>query len=280
VSMKRIVNLLIQLQELHYAKLEQQASLPQSRIKNLQEAMDALIKDLPPEMASLYREIQRRYTAAVVPAADGVCSGCSMSLPTILYQEVLEGQTIEQCPACSRILYYLRGAPRQTRPDPKKIPPRPSAGIARFSSEHPMIPQINADKREYAIKEMVDFMSGAGFVESQEGLLKAVLQREDMVTTAMKYGLAFPHVRGIEGGGLTFALGLKKKGLNFAPDGRLTRIVFLIVIPSVASVFFLQLLSGLIETFREAEARKVLLSCKKPEDMWEVLIELTKETIR
>ena len=277
--MKQILDILIQLQELHYAKLEQQGSLSASRLDDLGKSVNALLKKLPPEIAELYQEIQNRYTAAVVQATEGVCSGCSMSLPTIQFQEVQEGKFLRQCPTCSRILYFRSGAPRQRKPDHRGMKPRATTGMAKFSSEQLMLPSIQADTRDGAMHEMVHFMAEAGFVENPEDLVKAVIQREEMVTTAVKYGLAFPHVRGIEGGGLTLALGLKKKGLHFAPDERLTRILFLIIIPSVASVFFLQLLSGLIETFHELDARKCILSCRTPEEMWEVLIELTRETI-
>ena len=50
----------------------------------------------------------------------------------------------------------------------------------------------------------------------------------------------------MEGGGLTLAMGLSSKGIKFGGPARsLTRIVFLIVIPSAASAFYLKLLAGL-----------------------------------
>ena len=100
------------------------------------------------------------------------------------------------------------------------------------------------------------------------------------MSTALEHGLAFPHVRGVEGAGLALSLGLKKKGLKFDPTkSRLTRIIFFIVIPSAASMFYLQLISGLIGTFREEEARKDLLGCKTSEEMWSTLNSLTQKTI-
>jgi mannitol/fructose-specific phosphotransferase system IIA component (Ntr-type) len=123
-------------------------------------------------------------------------------------------------------------------------------------------------------------MATKGFVENPENLLTAALRRESIISTALEHGLAFPHVRGVEGGGLTFSLGLKKQGLRFdGSKARLTRIIFFIVIPSAASVFYLQLLSGLIEAFREESARKKLLTCNTPEEMWTTLNTLTGKTI-
>ncbi len=143
-----------------------------------------------------------------------------------------------------------------------------------------MLPLIVAEQRDDAISELIELMATKGFVENPESLLAATLRRESIMSTALEHGLAFPHVRGVEGAGLTFSLGLKKKGLRFETSkGQLTRIIFFIVIPSAASVFYLQLISGLIETFREEKARRKLLACKTSEEMWTTLSTLTQKTI-
>ena len=152
--------------------------------------------------------------------------------------------------------------------------------MARFSSQGLMLPRIVAEDRDDAISELIQLMATKAFVENPESLLAATLRRESIISTALEHGLAFPHVRGVEGAGLTFSLGLTKKGLKFdRSKSRLTRIIFFIVIPSAASVFYLQLLSGLIETFRQERARKEILACKTPEEMWTTLNNLTQKTI-
>jgi mannitol/fructose-specific phosphotransferase system IIA component (Ntr-type) len=45
------------------------------------------------------------------------------------------------------------------------------------------------------------------------------------------------------------------------------------------SVFYLQVLAGLIKAFQGEGARKKLLACKTPEEMWTTLKGLTKKTI-
>jgi mannitol/fructose-specific phosphotransferase system IIA component (Ntr-type) len=119
-----------------------------------------------------------------------------------------------------------------------------------------------------------------GYIENADVVTDLALKREAIIGTAVEHGLAFPHVRDVEGGGLTLALGLKEKGLNFgAPDEKLTKIIFLIVIPAPASAFYLRLLAGLVRTFAETEARKTLLECETPAQMWKVLTKLTRATI-
>ena len=95
------------------------------------------------------------------------------------------------------------------------------------------------------------------------------LNRESMASTAVDHALAFPHVRGVEGGGLTLTLGIHKKGIKFDPSSRkLTRIFFFMVIPTAASAFYLKLLAGLTQAFRKEENRERLLEAKTEEDLW------------
>ena len=58
-------------------------------------------------------------------------------------------------------------------------------------------------------------MGEGGFVEDTATVTELALRRRAIVSTAVEHGLAFPHVRDVEGGGLTFAVGLKEKGLDF-----------------------------------------------------------------
>jgi len=277
--MDRIIKQLIQLQELHFTLLEQRTLVPKAQLADLENSIRTLMADLPPDIAKLFRGLRKRYDAAVVPETKGTCSACGISLPTSLTGEILAKKGIHQCPNCLRILYPFEGAPRQLKKDLQQTG-KPRTGVARFSSAELMLPRIEAEGRDDAISELIQVMTEKGFVENHKDMLAAALRREAIVSTALDHGLAFPHVRGVEGGGLNFALGLKKRGIRFDPShNRLTRIVFFIVIPSATSVFYLQVLAGLIETFQEEEARKQLLACKTPQEMWKTLKGLTKKTI-
>ncbi|NKB22793.1 MAG: hypothetical protein GKR87_16720 [Kiritimatiellae bacterium] len=165
--------------------------------------------------------------------------------------------------------------PKARRGHPPKI------GIARFSSESLMIPQITSTTLEGVLTEMCQKLEDENFVENSDTLINEALKREAIVSTAVEHGLAFPHVRGVEGGGLSFVLGLSKKGIKFGGSPKtLTRIIFFVVIPTAASAFYLKLLSGLSETFRSKEARDKVFGAKTPKDLWKTLVKITKTTVR
>jgi len=86
-------------------------------------------------------------------------------------------------------------------------------------------------------------------VDKADKLIEAALRREAILSTAVDHGLAFPHVRNVEGGGLTLAMGITAKPIQWTMDGEpATRMVFFMAIPTAASAFYLKLLSGLMET--------------------------------
>ena len=277
--MKQVINQLIQLQDLNFALEEHKALTLKVHLKDLEKSIKALSKDIPPDINRLFSKLLDHYSTAVVPMADGICTGCGMSVPTMMAYDIQIGDKMMQCPRCTRILYYREALPRQLKKI-TKISSAPNAGIARFSSSKLMIPELEAETRDKALEEMINKMAAEGFVEKPKSLLKAALSRESIVPTAVEHALSFPHVRCVEGGGLIFATGVKSKGLKFgAPNNRLTKIVFFIVIPLAASAFYLQLIAGMMDTFRETKARTRLINCKTPDKMWDALSKLTKKTI-
>jgi mannitol/fructose-specific phosphotransferase system IIA component (Ntr-type) len=144
-----------------------------------------------------------------------------------------------------------------------------------------MIPRLQSEDKDGVITELAMKMGAEGFVDDADKLLEEALRREAIFSTAVEHGLAFPHVRNVEGGGLTFALGIHRKGIKFdGPGGKLTRIVFFIVIPTAASAFYLKLLAGLTETFMRAPARKALVAETEPLKLWKALVKLTRATIK
>jgi len=273
--MKQIMNQLIQLQDLSFTLAEQKALTTETHLQTLQESIKSLTGGIPKETAQLFQKLIKHYATAVVPMAKGICTGCGMAVPTILAYEVQVGEKIIQCPRCTRIIYYRDSLPRQV----KRVV-KPSAGLNRFSASSLMIPELAGKDRQEVLAEMTQLLAEQRYIEEPERLLEVALSRESIVPTAIEHGLAFPHVRGVEGGGLILACGLKKDGIAFgAPKKHLTRIFFFMVIPLAASAFYLQLITGLMEAFREAPARDKLLDCKTPEKMWQVLNQLTKKTI-
>jgi PTS system fructose-specific IIC component len=192
-----------------------------------------------------------------------------------MFQEIQKQSRIHRCPCCARILYLPEGGTMLMGEGASRFG---QGGLARFSSKKLIVPSLRADSRDEALEELIQALTREGWVDAPEQVCRAAIERENLITTAVESGLAFPHVRGFEGGGLIINLGLKRKGLRFgAPGNRLTRIIFFSVIPQAASGFYLRVMASLVKVFRGEATRKRLLDCADSEQVWETLLDITQE---
>lgn len=268
---------LIQLQDMVAARAQQQAALPKQRLEQLDKNIKMMTDELPLELRNHFNRLLNKSIEAIVPITGENCSGCGFVLIKTVVNSINGGNEINRCPNCARILYapdvpLTRTAPRRRWGDPIK------RGIERFTAPELMIPSLKGTTKEEILLELCENLREQGYVEDCHDLHEAALRREAIVSTAVGNMMAFPHVRGVEGGGLTLSLGISKKGIDFGGTTK-TKVFFYMVIPTAASAFYLKLLSGLTQSFGTAEKRDTLTKVKTQQDLWKALTAGTKKTI-
>ena len=278
--MHPLVNHLIQLQELAHIREEQKVAVGSHVLDDLDKSIKEMTDKLPNDTRQLFNKLLKKDRNVIVPISNAGCAVCGMKLPISLVQAVRLGKELHLCPNCARVLYYPEIALRRVDKARRRMEPQ-KVGISRFSSHTLMIPRLTARTKPEVIRELAFKMEDAGFVDRADILVDEALRREAILSTAVEHGLAFPHVRGVEGGGLTLALGISPKGVSFTNHSRkLTHIVFFLVIPTAASAFYLKLLAGLTETFMDPEARKKLMKEDDPDKLWKILARTTRAHIK
>lgn len=276
-SVQELLGILLRIQELGFALMEHDAAESQKGKEEIRKAREELAEGVPLEWLRVLERLQNTGQPAVVPATGGFCSYCRIQVPTRMYQEVIANSRIHQCPCCARILYVPEGGGLHLT---DSTPRTAAEGFARFSNPQLVLPNLLGRTMPEVLQEIVGRLSCLGWIAQPQEILRAAIQREELVTTALEHGLAFPHVRGVEGGGLVVAVGLSRKGVHFSPGGRrLTRILFFSVIPQAASSLYLKIVGGLVKALRTDEARKTLLSCQDSSKAWEVLLQLSGPTL-
>lgn len=275
-----LISHLIQLQDLIVARAQQQASMPDRRFEQLDRNIKTLAGELEPELRSHFNRLLQKSIEAIVPITGANCSGCGYALTKSMVNSIHAGEELNRCPNCTRILYcpdmpLTRNAPRRRWGEPAKH------GIERFSAQELMLPGLKGKTGEEILDEMCANLQAEGYIEDKTMLCDAALRREAIVPTAVEHAMAFPHVRGVEGGGLILSLGISKKGVAFgAPGNKLSRLFFFMVIPTAASAFYLKLLSGLSQSFSTKEARDSLLKAPSQEALWKALAKATHKIIQ
>lgn len=278
--MHPIANHLIQLQELSLIRGEQQVTVGRQHLEMLDQSIGEMTQKLPRDVQTLYLKLKDKDPIVISPVSEGVCAVCGMRLPISLVQAVRKEKEVHSCPNCARMLYYPESPARRVTERTSRVGPR-KVGISRFSSHTLVIPSLEGKDADGVIHELAHQMESEGYITGGDRLVEEALRREAILSTAVGNGLAFPHVRGVEGGGLTLALGISRKGIKFnGPDNQLTRIVFFMAIPTAASAFYLKLLAGLATTFSQADARKALMNEKDQEKLWKALCKITRTSIK
>ena len=278
--MKSQLNTLNQLQELVLTRDEHHRIGDGSHMDSLDQSIDALVEKLEPQPKALYQRLYKKDHIVMSPMVNGCCAVCGMRLPISQIQQVRLAKTIQTCSSCGRMLYNEdNDAPRSTVEPPARGEPR-KTGISRFSAEELMICDLKSSTAEGAIRELAEAMVANRFVSNADALVAAAMERESILSTAMSDGLAFPHVRGVEGGGLTIALGVSKAGIAYDDSGTKVHFIFFSVIPVAVSAFYLRLMSGLTDAFAKKANRDMLAAAKTPTELWKALTKTTRTTIQ
>ena len=275
--MKSQINILRQLQELVLTRDEHHQTGDGSHLDALNDSIDALQQKLEPQVAGIYDRLYKKNHIVISAMTKNCCAVCGMQVPIAQGQQVRLGQHIVSCSNCGRILFAEdEDAARNVSEAPDHDSPK--TGISRFSAEELMVVDLDGKTREEAIAALATAMEKGKFISNADSLVTAALDRESILSTAMEGGLAFPHVRGVEGGGLTLAMGVSKKGIDW--DGETVHIVFLSAIPVAVSAFYLRLMSGLTQAFSKEANRKALLDAKNSAALWKTLQKATRATVK
>ena len=123
-------------------------------------------------------------------------------------------------------------------------------------------------------------MEANRFVSNAAGLVSAAMAREAMFSTSLGGGVAFPHVRGVEGGPLTLAIGTSRQGIDWDGVGDMVNIVCFSVIPVAVSPFYLRLMGALTETFLKPGVVAQIVDAQDRQTLWKTIIKSTRHTVK
>ena len=280
--MKKQLETLKKIQDISLTRSECTAAGNAEKADALTAEIAALAETLEPRVLAQYTRLSAAKPLFMSAMHNGNCSGCGMQVPAATARMVRLSAHLVTCTTCGRILYDNTGAVASARKaaaiDDENV--SKVRGIARFSSEALMLPSLKAGTMEEAVAELSRAMAADGYVTDGEAFASLALEREAVLTTRMEKGVAVPHVRGVEGGSLAFALGTSKEGIVWDDSGEKVNFVVLSAIPSAGSAFFLRLMSDLMGVFPRKTSRQALLDAATPADLWAVLDKAAGRTIR
>lgn len=268
------IGLLRRIQHLELIRDEETSVGARGQYDALSAELARLVGGLDPETAELYRRLSLKSRIFMAPLSKGNCSACGLKVPMSVLQHVLAGDRLTVCGSCGRILYapeVKATGVRTGEPDPKLL-------LSRFSTAKLMVPRLRAATPPEAMAELAAVLAKEGVFADADAVVGAALERERILTTAVGGGLAFPHMRGVEEGVLTFACGLSPAGIEW--DGERVHLIFLSVFPVIASPFYLKLIAAIAKTFEDGEKLPFVLAAADAKTLWKELNKATRVAVK
>lgn len=140
--------------------------------------------------------------------------------------------------------------------------------LSKFCEENLVIFDMKASNKDEAIEELVALAATSNMIKDEQMLLQDVKEREELVTTGVGYGVAFPHAKTRSAKGIVIAFGRSKKGIEFdAMDHKPVQLFFLIAAPEDAIGAHLNVMARLSYLMKSEANREKLLEATSPGDV-------------
>jgi len=140
---------------------------------------------------------------------------------------------------------------------------------------------LRSSRKMDAIKEIVDSIASTGRIVDKVGLLQAIVEREELQSTALNCGAAVPHAR-IDAAlphaktdavnGIIMGLGVSQQGVDFdASDNSAAHLVFLIAAPRNANSEYLNVLQNVCKLLEMKDFRERILLAQTPAEVLQII---------
>ncbi len=131
---------------------------------------------------------------------------------------------------------------------------------------------VSSITKEDTLKELVDVLARVEDIGDPKGIVKALIDRENLGSTGIGQGIAIPHGKTDKVKRLIAVLGISKIGVNFdALDGEPVYIFVLLVAPKATAGPHLKALAQISRLLRDAYFCELLRKCKTEDDVFNII---------
>jgi PTS system nitrogen regulatory IIA component len=144
--------------------------------------------------------------------------------------------------------------------------------IVDFIREDLILPDLRSKAKLDVLGELADHLAHSHNGVTRDDLLKVLVERERLASTAIGEGVAIPHGKLDAVGKLVACVGRAREGVDFdSMDGRPTHLFFVLVAPENSTGVHLKALARISRLFKDPEFRTRLMGAESSHDMFEVI---------
>jgi mannitol/fructose-specific phosphotransferase system IIA component (Ntr-type) len=138
---------------------------------------------------------------------------------------------------------------------------------------------LRCQNRDDAIGELLDLLVDQGLIHDRDEVYRQILERESKRSTVIGYGAAIPHARSEHVDTTVCAFGrADTRGINFSSEGEReqdAQLLFLMVSPQNDARTHMRTLAKIARLIKDEERRDSLKAATKPQEVLELLGDLT-----
>lgn len=129
--------------------------------------------------------------------------------------------------------------------------------VLKHTSPALFLPDLQATDKAAALAEMVEGLVAGTSIQNADTILQMLKSRENLGSTAVGPGIAFPHGRTLAVQRLTILIARSRAGVDFeSEDGAPTHLFFVLVAPPQDSGHqYIKSLATLIDRLQDADLR-------------------------
>lgn len=133
---------------------------------------------------------------------------------------------------------------------------------------------LTSRTKDDVIEEMVDILDKTGKIKNKDAVLKAVMDRERIMTTGIGNGVGVPHCKTNAVDRLVAALGISREGIDFqAPDDEPARLIFILIAEQNNPGPHVRALARLAKLLSSKQVRDALLAARTPGELLRIITE-------
>jgi mannitol/fructose-specific phosphotransferase system IIA component (Ntr-type) len=147
--------------------------------------------------------------------------------------------------------------------------------LSEFLKPTQVIYNLKAKEKVEAIEELLNILFKQKLISNKKLMLTRIIDRENLVSTAIGSGVALPHARVDRNGDIAIAVGRSEKGIDFeAHDGQKVKLIILVIWnPSIPGLFN-HLFAGLARFLIKPENRQRIFHAGSKKELFEILTQI------
>jgi PTS system fructose-specific IIA component/PTS system nitrogen regulatory IIA component len=145
-----------------------------------------------------------------------------------------------------------------------------------FVSQSAIKANISSHDKAAVIRELIEALAGAGAVKAgdTDGIVAAIMKREELGSTGIGRGVAVPHTKHASVEKLVGTVGVSHEGVDFnSLDGDKVQLFFLLVSPPDRPGDHLRALENISRQLRDDTFCRFLKQARTPQDIRQLLDE-------